>query len=196
MNIPFTRERKPFFQTQSGNAGFGGLPPNDEKTFIRNPGTRPRVNFSKEFKIGGYNNNLESFVSPTNFNKYWENNFNSNNPIGYNKKWTSPGGGLGMQGNGNNQGGAGYTPNKWTPYDVSSLGVSAGPSQSYPYNPNDIYLDGGVRRVWSLMENINEGAQQNVQNGNIDKLPSNEEVAAEVAKLLREMGNNRNIGKF
>jgi hypothetical protein len=146
MNIPFRNEQKPFFQNQMGNAGNGGRP--NPPTIPPNPsGIRPRVNFSKEFIIGGYNNNLESYVSPTNFNQYWNDNFYSNNPIGIGKKISSPGGLVGVAGNGDNQNGAGYTPNRWSPYNVSSLGVSGGTSQSFPYNDNDIYIDGGVRRV-------------------------------------------------
>jgi hypothetical protein len=189
MNIPFKREQQSRFQTQMGNAGNGGRP--NPPTIPNNPtGMRPRVNFSKEFIIGGYNNNLESFVSPTNFNKYWNNNFNTNNPIGLGKKFSTPGGAVGVAGNGSNQGGAGYSPNRWSPYDVSSLGVSGGTSQSFPYNPNDIYIDGGVRRVWSLQNNINDGSPQDVVNGEIDKMASVDEVASQVARLVREMGDS------
>ena len=194
MNIPFTKEQQLRFQTQMGNAGNGGQP--NPPTIPDNPtGMRPRVNFSKEFIIGGYNNQLESYVSSTNFNKYWTDNFYSNNPIGIGKKITSPGGLVGVAGNGDNQNGAGYTPNRWSPYDVSSLGVSGGTSQTYPYNDNDIYLDGGVRRVWSLQDNINEGAEQDVVNGAVDKMATVDEVADEVARLVREMGNP-NVGSI
>ena len=90
MNIPFTKEQQPMFQTQMGNAGNGERP--NPPTIPNNPtGMRPRVNFSKEFFIGGYNNNLESFVSPTNFNESWKDYFYSNNSIGTGKKFSSPG---------------------------------------------------------------------------------------------------------
>ncbi len=192
MNIPFRNEQQPFFQNQMGNAGNGGKP--NPPTIPDNPtGMRPRVNFSKDFIIGGYNNNLESYVSPTNFNQYWNDNFYSNNPIGIGKKWTSPGGLVGLGGNGNNQGGAGFTPNRWSPYDVSSLGVSGGTSQTYPYNDNDIYIDGGSRRVWSLQDNINEGVEQNVQSAEPEKLPSVDEVEMEVQRLVREMSDDQKI---
>tara|TARA_B110000967_G_scaffold28056_1_gene26052 strand:+ start:1539 stop:2135 length:597 start_codon:yes stop_codon:yes gene_type:complete len=196
MNIPFTKEQQPMFQTQMGNAGNGGQP--NPPTIPNNPtGMRPRVNFSREFIIGGYNNNLESYVSPTTFNDSWKDNFYANNPIGIGKKFSSPGGGVGVAGDGGNQGGAGYTPNRWSPYDVSVLGVSGGTSQSFPYNDNDIYLDGGVRRVWSLQNNINEGAEQDVVNGEVDKMATVDEVADEVARLVREMGNtNTNVSSI
>ena len=147
MNIPFPNktDRVMFFQNQMGNAGNGSNP--NPPTIPENPSTTmPRVNLSKEFVIGGYNNHLESFNFPQ-FSKTWEDNYYSNNPIGITKWTDDPGGLIGVAGNGDNQNGAGYSPNDWSPYNVQSLEVAAGSSQSYPYNENDIYLDGGVEHV-------------------------------------------------
>lgn len=188
MNIPFPNktDREVFFQNQMGNAGNGGNP--NPPTIPLNPSsTMPRVNLSKDFIIGGYNNNLESFVSPTNFSETWDDNYYSNNPVGITKWTDAPGGLIGVAGNGDNQNGAGFTPNAWEPYDVNSLGAIAGSSQSYPYDKNSIYLDGGVERVWKFTDNLNEGAPQSVEGSVVQKLPSLDDVQNSLAQLKKEL---------
>ena len=79
------------------------------------------------------------------------------------------------------------------PNQLVSLGVSGGSSQSFPYNPNDIYIDGGVRRVWSLMDNVNEGVEQNVQSAEPEKLPTVDEVKIEVQRLVQETSDDQKM---
>ena len=186
MNIPFPNktDRAMFFQTQMGNAGNGGRP-NPPTIPLNPPASRPRVDLSKDFVIGGYNNQLESFNFPR-FSKTWDDKVYSNNPVGFSGWKGAVGGDTGVAGNGDNQNGAGYTPSPWSPYRVESLGVSGGSSQSYPYNKNDLFLDGGTQRVWNNMDNVNEGEPQSVQNG-VTPLPSVIEVQAFVAKLKKEL---------
>jgi hypothetical protein len=192
MNIPFPNktDRHMFFQTDIGNAGNGGQP-NPPTIPNQQPGTFPRVNLSKEFVIGGYNNQLESFHFPR-FTKSWEDKFYSNNPIGF-QSWTdAPGGPVGLQGNGNNQNGAGYTPSSWAPYNVASLGAIAGNSQSYPYNKNALNPDGGVQNAWNFTDNVNEGEEQDVVLG-VEALPSPEEAQRMYEIIKRELDEGNEV---
>jgi hypothetical protein len=43
------------------------------------------------------------------------------------------------------------------------------------------------------MDNVNEGTEQDVVNGDVDKLPTVDEVANEVSRLVREMGTTTNF---
>ena len=92
-----------------------------------------------------------------------------------------------MGGDGNNQSGAGYTPNQWSPYNVASLGSAGGSSQSYPCNKNDLFIDGSTRRTWNNWGNVNEGGEQDVATGLVEKLPAVEEIQNAINRLKQEM---------
>ncbi len=157
---------------RQGNAGNGGQPnpptivPQEPGTF---PNRSPLMDNDPPFVIGAYNNSAESFVSPTRYEKYWNSNYYSNNPVGAAEGPTAGyGGPQGNAGDGSNQVyafGAGYTPRAWSPYDLSQLGVQSGISQSYPYNRNQISLEGGNDLVWDYEWNVNIGEMTDVQSG-------------------------------
>lgn len=157
---------------RQGNAGNGGQP-NPPTIVPQMPGTFPNrsayMDNRPPFVLGAYNNAEESFVSPTRYEKYWNNNYYSNNPVG--AAQGSIAGYGGPQGNAGNGGndiyafGAGFTPRQWSPYELDQLGVHGGYSQSYAYNKNQTNLEGGVTRVWDYGWNVNMGEQTEVTSG-------------------------------
>jgi len=68
------------------------------------------------------------------------------------------------------------------------LGVQGGYSQSYPYNKNQTNLEGGVKRVWSLPFNVNEGEPVDIVPG--EQEASDADIDSYIQELLGEMGDN------
>ena len=164
--LPIKPERQPTLQTRNGNSGNGGRP-NPPTIVPQQPGSFPRVNLNPVFQIGDYNNAEESCHFPR-FNEYWKQQYNTNNPIKATPGPKSKFGGLhGNAGEGNNGvgWGAGFGLRPWTPYDLKTLGVDSGISQSFPYNPNSTTLEGQLNRVWQFNQNINDGEPVTILGG-------------------------------
>jgi hypothetical protein len=158
-NLPMTPARPIEIQSRNGNAGNGGRP-NPPTIIPQKPGSFPRVKLNPQFRIGEYNNAEQSFHFPQ-FNQYWKQQRNTNNPINP-EGWSNTGGlKIGGQG-GNNKSGAGYTTKNWDRFKLSQLGVRGGTSQSFPYNSNAMTLTGGVHEVWPDSQNVNIGEEGQV----------------------------------
>lgn len=186
---------------KAGNAGNGDRV-NNPTIPPQYPGTFPRVNLNPQFQIGAYNNAEESYHYPR-FNEYWKQQRNTNNPIGdyvtngtegYNYALGPGNPRLATVGNaetGSNTDfpiGAGKRPMPFAPYNPAVLGVQGGYSQSYPYNKNQTNLEGGVKRVWSLPFNVNEGEPVDIVPG--EQEASDADIDSYIQELLGEMGDN------
>ena len=163
MNIPFSPEPQPFMQTGIGNAAIGGAP------------NRPFQVEQQQIYLPRYAE--ESYNFPR-FNEYWKQlNKSTYNPVEPNQVNTTH---MGNAPNGCNQPkgmGAGKRPMAWTPYEVSSLGVRGGTSQSNPYDRNSMTVEGSLKTVWKLGFNVNEGEPLDIAAGQ-------QEI---VSQLMQEM---------
>lgn len=163
MNIPMHAEPQPFFQTGIGNAAIGGAP------------NRPFQVEQIQPYLPRYAE--ESFNHPR-FNRYWQQpNQSTYNPITPTQVNTPH---MGNSGNGDNQMkgvGAGKRPMPWSPYEVGSLGVRGGTSQTFPYDSNSMTVEGSTKQVWKLGFNVNEGEPIDIASGEAEM----------VSQLMQEM---------
>ena len=166
--LPMTPQQQFKIQNRLGNAGNGGRP-NPPTIVPQHPGSFPRVNLHPQFHLGAYNNAERPNAEVNRFNRYWTQQYNTNNPIGVTKAGTSEFGGVpGNAGNGDNDHsswGAGYKQLPWIKPLAPQLGVLAGISDSFPYNPNSTSLDGQLNRVWQFGDNVNMGEPTEVVPG-------------------------------
>ena len=176
MNIPFQPQQPIYQSTQLGNANNGG----NRFTAVQVPqfpGSFPRVNLNPQFQIGAYNNAEESYNFPRH-TKYWNHDYNTNNPIGLNNISRT----LGNAGNGGNRGGLTpfNPPILWGQYNLATLGVQGGPNQTFAYNPNQTNLEGGTKHVAQL-PNVNLGLP--VEQLNAANTPEQDQIRRYIAEL-------------
>jgi hypothetical protein len=167
MNIPF-KQTPSYFSTNVnlGNSGNGSK--------INKP-TIPKIDYNPptKFIIGRYNNNIQPTQICTLFSNSDKLYYHTNNPINGNN-WINN---SGLSGRGSNRGSC-YKPNNWTPYDLKDSYIynTEPNSQTAPYNPNSLFIDGSTTRAWPLYQS------NNVNNsiGGLEQIiPSNEIIPEE-----------------
>jgi len=175
MNIPFQPQQPIYFETGIGNSNNGGVTRGGNNV-PQYPGSFPRVNLNPQFQIGAYNNAEESYNYPR-FTKSWQQNYNTNNPIGLLDISRT----TGNAGNGSNRGGLTpfNPPPLWGSYNLATLGVQGGPNQSEAYNPVQTNLEGGVQRTLQL-PNVNLGIP--VENNGL-QTPEQDQLRRYLAEL-------------
>jgi hypothetical protein len=181
MNIPFKPEKQYSATNRSiGNAGAG---------YNVNKPTIPTINYNpiNNFILGAYNNNtLETL--PNQFTDF-KLKYHTNNPINGND-WICN---KRLNGNGSNR--KQLTPNQWSKYNLNDSYIpnTQSNSQTFPYNPNSSFIDGGIKRQWggSYSVNISDNNLEQIQtrNGIVPNERTTEEKNA-VNELLNEMNNN------
>lgn len=167
MNIQFV-QKPSYFSTNVhlGNAGAG-----DD---VKSKPTFPKIDYSpsREFVIGGYNNNIQPNVIGTLYSNTDQLYYHSNNPINGNN-WLNN---TGLHSNGSNRGSF-YKPNNWTPYDLkdSYIPNTYQNSQTFPYNSNSEFIDGSVTRCWPSYKFDNA----NSSSGGLEQIPPKNEIEVE-----------------
>ncbi len=174
MNIPFRQQ--PFVNatcTRVGNAGSG-----TNKTTIKSvkvPWIDPRyINSNYTLLPNNYTDSSNCYN-------------NTNNPI-VGQPWVaSPG----LAGNGRQQNFRFLTPNQWSPYRLkdSQIPMTPATSQTFAYNQNQAFLDGGTRRQWGGYESVN------ISDNNLEEIETREHLKPAdqsirqkaVADLINEM---------
>lgn len=196
MNIPFDIEGQDYttnqyipFKSQKdytttnqyiGNAGAG---------YNVNKPTIPIINYNNDtkFTVGIYNNNTMDTL-PNNLTDYSNLKYHTNNPINGNN-WVCN---QNLNSNGSN--GRSLIPNPWVKYNLKDSYIPNTPqnSQTFAYNRNSSFLDGGIKRQWGGFHSVN------ISDNNLEQIETrkgitpNEQTQEEddaVNELLKEMNN-------
>ena len=157
--IPF-KSQKDYTTTNNniGNAGAG---------FNVNKPTIPIINYnnSTKFTVGIYNNNTMDTL-PNNFTDYSNLKYHTNNPINGNN-WVCN---QNLNSNGSN--GRALNPNPWVKYNLKDSYIPNTPenSQTFAYNRNSSFLDGGTKRQWSNYQSVN------ISDNNLEEIQAREGI--------------------
>lgn len=181
MNIPFKSQN--YYTTTNdviGNAGAG---------YNVNKPTIPIINYNNDtkFTVGIYNNNTMDTL-PNNYTDYSNLKYHTNNPINGNN-WVCN---RNLNSTGSN--GRSLNPNPWVEYNLKDSYIPNTPqnSQTFAYNRNSSFLDGGIKRQWGGFYSVNISDNNLEQIETREGITPNEQTPEEddaVNELLREMNN-------
>ena len=179
--IPFKSQK--YYTTSNdiiGNAGAG---------FNVNKPTIPIINYNNntKFTAGIYNNNTMDTL-PNNLTDYSNLKYHTNNPINGNN-WVCN---QNLNSNGYNK--RSLNPNPWVKYNLKDSYIPNTPenSQTFAYNRNSSFLDGGIKRQWSNYQSINISDNNNEEIQAREGIVPNEQTQDEedaVNQLLDEMNS-------
>jgi hypothetical protein len=179
--IPF-KSQKDYTTTNQyiGNAGAG---------YNVNKPTIPIINYNNDtkFTVGIYNNNTMDTL-PNNYTDYSNLKYHTNNPINGNN-WVCNNN---LNSNGSN--GRSLNPNPWVKYNLKDSYIPNTPqnSQTFAYNRNSSFLDGGIKRQWGGFYSVNISDNNLEQIETREGITPNEQTQEEddaVNELLKEMNN-------
>lgn len=173
MNIPFKSE--PEYMTANNNIGNSSVGLNLSK---------PNLSHTAIGYNNNYTTNLTNLFTDNN-NLYYNTNNSINDKSFVNNKYLSS---------------TGYNkrsnvPNSWSNYNLKDSYISNTPvnTQTFAYNRNASFLDGGVKHQWSTYQTVNQAYNDLEQVGNTADITPNDIVISDnqiaVDELIAEMSS-------